>query len=306
MWFRNLQIYRLRDFNISAAQLEEAVARQAFQGCGAMDMLQRGWIAPKGNGHGLVHSLDRQMLIALGVEQKLLPASVINQYAQARAAEIEEQQGFRPGRKQMREIKERVADELLPRAFVRRRTTYAWIDPVGGWFVIDAANPAKADELLETLYKSVDDFSLTLVKTRLSPASAMTGWLAADEAPAGFTIDRDCELRAPGEEKATVRYVRHPLESGEIRRHVEAGKQATRLALTWNDRVSFVLQENFQAKRLAFLDILKEQSEQNAETVDEQFDADFAIMAGELSRMLPDLVDALGGEASEAAQPAAG
>jgi recombination associated protein RdgC len=201
----------------------------------------------------------------------------------------------------MREIRERVADELLPRAFTRRRTTYAWIDPVGGWFIVDAANPAKADELLETLHKSVDDLSLVLVKTRLSPASAMTGWLAADEAPASFTIDRDCELRAPGEEKATVRYVRHLLESGEIRRHVEAGKQATRLALTWNDRISFVLHESFQVKRLAFLDILKEQSEQNAETVDEQFDADFAIMAGELSRLLPDLVNALGGEANEAA-----
>lgn len=301
MWFRNLQIYRLRDCKITAAQLDEALARQAFQGCGAMDMLHRGWVAPKGGSDALVYSFNCQMLIALGVEQKLLPASVINQYAQVRAAEIEEQQGFRPGRKQMREIRERVADELLPRAFTRRRTTYAWIDPVGGWFVVDAANPARVDELLETLHKSVDDFSLVLVKTRLSPASAMTGWLAADEAPAGFTIDRDCELRAPGEEKATVRYVRHPLESGEIRRHVEAGKQATRLALTWNDRISFVLHESLQVKRLAFLDILKEQSEQNAETVDEQFDADFAIMAGELSRLLPDLVDALGGEATEAA-----
>ncbi|MGE5028274.1 MAG: recombination-associated protein RdgC [Betaproteobacteria bacterium] len=301
MWFRNLQIYRLRDGKITAAQLEEALARQAFQGCGAMDMLHRGWVAPKGEGDALVYSFNRQMLIALGVEQKLLPASVINQYAQARAAEIEEQQGFRPGRKQMREIRERVADELLPRAFTRRRTTYAWIDPAGGWFVVDAANPAKADELLETLHKSVDDLSLVLVKTRLSPTSAMTSWLAADEAPAGFTIDRDCELRAPGEEKSTVRFVRHPLDTGEIRRHVEAGKQATRLALTWNDRISFVLHENFQVKRLAFLDILKEQSEQNAQTADEQFDADFAIMAGELSRLLPDLVDALGGEATEAA-----
>ena len=300
MWFRNLRIYRLRDVNLTADQLEKALARQAFQGCGNTDMLSRGWIAPRAAGDALVYSLKGQMLIALNVEQKLLPASVIKQFAQDRAAEIEEQQGYRPGRKEMREIRERVAEELLPRAFTRRRTTYAWIDPGGGWLVIDAANSAKADELLETLRKSVNDFSLALIKTKLSPISAMTGWLAGNQAPAGFTIDRDCELRAAGEEKATVRYVRHPLESDEIRGHIEAGKQVTRLALTWNDRISFVLHENLQVKRLAFLDILKEESEQQAETADEMFDADFAIMAGELSRFLPDLVDALGGEGTEA------
>jgi recombination associated protein RdgC len=297
MWFRNLQIYRLRDCAITPDKLEEALASLAFQPCGNMDMQSRGWLAPRGEGGALVHVLKEQMLIALGVEQKLLPSAVINQYAQERAEEIEEQQGYKPGRKQLREIRERVAEELLPRAFARRRKTYAWIDPAGGWLVIDAASPAKADELVEALLKCSPDITPALVRTQLSPMSAMTGWLAANEAPAGFSIDRDCELLAPGEEKSLVRYVRHPLESAEIRDHIESGKQVTKLAMTWNDRISFVLNENMQVKRLAFLDLIKEESEQQAETADEQFDADFAIMSGELARFLPDLVEALGGEA---------
>lgn len=300
MWFKNLFLYRAPGWTVSPSQLEDALARQAFQGCGNMDMESRGWVAPRGNGDALVHSLGAQMLIALCVEQKLLPASVINQYAKARADEIEEEQGSRPGRKQLREIKERITEELMPRAFTRRRTTFAWIDPVNGWLVIDAANAVKAEEVLDVLRKSLDALPLALVRTQLSPMSAMTGWLAANEPPAGFTIDRDCEMLAPGEEKATVRYVRHPLESQEIRAHIEDGKQVTKLALTWNDRISFVLHENLQLKRLAFLDILKEQSEQNAEAADEQFDADFAIMTGELARFLPDLIAALGGEAAPA------
>ncbi|MFZ5462484.1 MAG: recombination-associated protein RdgC [Pseudomonadota bacterium] len=296
MWFRNLVVYRAAGWQIPADQLEQALARQPLAACGAMDMDSRGWVAPKGEGAPLVHSAGGRMLIALGVEQKLLPASVIKQYAQKRAAEIERQQGFRPGRKQLREIRERVTEELLPRAFTRRRTTYAWIDPAGGWFAIDAANMAKADELLEMLRKTVDDLSLALVKTRLSPGGAMTGWMAAAEPPGGFTIDRDCEMLAPGEEKATVRYLRHPLEPKEIQAHIEDGKQVTKLALTWNDRISFVLHENFQVKRLAFLDLLKEQAESQAESADELFDSDFAIMSGELARFVPDLVEALGGE----------
>ncbi len=298
MWFRNLQIYRLRDCAISPDQLEAALASLAFQPCGNMDMQSRGWLAPRGEGGALVHVLKDQMLIALGVEQKLLPSAVINQHAQERAEEIEEQQGYKPGRKQLREIRERVAEELLPRAFSRRRKTYAWIDPLGGWLVVDAASPAKADELVEALLKCSPDITPALVRTQLSPMTAMTGWLASNEAPAGFSIDRDCELLAPGEEKSLVRYVRHPLEAGEIREHIASGKQVTKLAMTWNDRISFVLNENMQVKRLAFLDLIKEESEQQSETADEQFDADFAIMSGELARFLPDLVEALGGEAA--------
>ncbi|HUW38227.1 MAG TPA: recombination-associated protein RdgC [Rhodocyclaceae bacterium] len=299
MWFKNLTLYRVTGWQISAGKLEAALARQAFQGCGQMDMESRGWVAPRGEGDALVHALGRQLLIALCVEQKLLPAAVINQYAKARAEQIEEQQGSRPGRKQLREIRERIADELLPRAFTRRRISHAWIDPVNGWLVIDAANLVRAEEVLETLRKSLDELPLALVNTRTSPTSAMTAWLATNEAPPGFSIDRDCEMLAPGEAKATVRYVRHPLEAQEIRAHIEEGKQVTKLALTWNERISFLLHENLQVKRLAFLDILKEQSEQNAEAVGEQFDADFAIMAGELARFLPELVAALGGMKDE-------
>lgn len=300
MWFKNLTLYRVPSWQISAGELEAALARQAFQGCGQMDMESRGWVAPRGEGDALVHALGRQLLIALCVEQKLLPAAVISQYAKARAEEIEAQQGSKPGRKQLREIRERIADELLPRAFTRRRVSHAWIDPVNGWLVIDAANQARAEEVLEALRKSLDELPLTLVNTRLSPMSAMTAWLAGNEAPAGFTIDRDCEMLAPGDEKATVRYLRHPLEAQEVRAHIAEGKQVTKLALTWNERISFLLHENLQVKRLAFLDILKEQSEHNVEAAGEQFDADFAIMAGELARFLPELAAALGGMEDQA------
>src|SRR5512145_2071541 len=117
----------------------------------------------------------------------------------------------------------------------------------------------------------------------------MTGWLASGEAPAGFSIDRDCELRAAGEEKAVVRYVRHPLDGDEIGGHITSGKAVTRLALTWRDRISFVLTEQLQIKRLAFLDVLKEDAERQADNGDDLFEANFALMSGELPQLLADL-----------------
>jgi recombination associated protein RdgC len=132
--------------------------------------------------------------------------------------------------------------------------------------------------------------------TEQSPVTAMTDWLAADEAPGGFTVDQDTELRATGEGKATVRYVRHTLEPDDVRRHIAAGKQCTRLAMTWTDRVSFVLTESLAVKRVAPLDVLKENADSTMQNDDERFDGDFALMTGELAKLIADLVQALGGE----------
>src|SRR5689334_21016870 len=153
MWFKNLLVYRLNNWDITPDTLEEKLAQHALQPCSGMEMQSRGWVAPKAEGEPYVHTLGSQMLISLGTEKKLLPATVINQFAKSRAVEVEEQQGYKPGRKQLKQIKEAITDELLPRAFAIRRKTCAWIDPVGGFVVIDAANYAKADELVEMLFK---------------------------------------------------------------------------------------------------------------------------------------------------------
>ncbi|HYD60348.1 MAG TPA: recombination-associated protein RdgC [Noviherbaspirillum sp.] len=296
MWFKNLQIYRLTaPWTLSSEQLEAALAPQTFAPCSSLDMQTQGWVSPRDNGM-LVHTVNRQMLLQLGTEKKLLPSTVINQVTKARAAELEEQQGFKPGRKQMKELKEQVTDELLPRAFSIQRSTRVWIDPVNGWLVVDAAGAAKADEVFKLLLKSLESLPFAALRTERSPLSAMTDWLAADEAPAGFTVDQDTELRSTGEGKATVRYVRHTLEPEDVRRHIASGKQCTRLAMTWADRVSFVLTETLAIKRVAPLDVLKENADASTQNEDERFDTDFALMTGELAKMIGDLVEALGGE----------
>ena len=296
MWFKNLQIYRLpAPWAYTPEQLEAALEPHAFVPASSNELLRQGWDKPRPNG-GLVHVVNKQMLIVLGTEKKLLPSSVINQVAKARAAEMEEAQGFAPGKKAMKELKERVADELLPRAFSIRGNVWTWIDPVNGWLVVDAASPAKADEVIKLLLKAVDKLPLESLRVQRSPVGVMTEWLQTDEAPAGFTVDMDTELRATGESKAAVRYVRHTLEPAEVRRHIEAGKQCTRLALTWDSKISFVLTESLAIKSVKALDVLAEK-ESSTRNDEERFDGDFILMTGELAKMMADVVEALGGEA---------
>lgn len=298
MWFRNLQLFRLApEWQYGNDALNEALQRHLFRPCGALDRKTDGWVSPRGENGLLVFSVQGHQLTALGFEEKVLPAAVVRQQAELKLAEIEKAQGFRPGRKQMREVREQMEAELLPKAFTRRRLTYVWIDPASGWLAVDAASAARADEVIEALKLSLGELPLTLLKTGMAPGTAMTQWLATGEAPGSFSIDRDGELQAAAEEHATVRYARHNLDSAEIRAHIASGKIATRLALTWKDRISFVLTETMQIRRLAFLDVLKEDADWRAEAADDLFAASVAIMSGELAAMLGDLVQALGGEA---------
>ena len=293
--FKNSIIYRLpAPWNITQEELETYLEPQAFTPLASLEIQCNGWV-PAREGGMLAHHVNRQFLLRLQTEKKILPAAVINQVTRERAKELEEQQGFPPGRKQTKELKEQVTDELLPRAFTRLTSVWVWIDPVNGWLVVDSSTPAKAEDALKLLFKAVPKFPLETVRTLMSPGAAMTDWLASDEAPEGFTVDQDTELRSTAESRATVRYVRHSLEVSDIRGHIEAGKQCTRLALTWADKISFTLAENLSIKKIALLDVLKEDHDLTSKNADERFDDDFMLFAGEMGKLLAELVEALGG-----------
>lgn len=288
--FKHAQIYRLpRPWAIEPAALQEALEPQAFTPCTSMDLMRNGWTSI--GDQGIVYKVGRQLFLQLRTEKKLLPASVIKEAAAARCLELEEAQGFAPGRKQRLEVRERVADELLPRAFSVHSRTGVWIDPVHGWMVVDAASPARADDVVKLLLKAVDKMPLESLRVQCAPAAMMTQWLHRDEAPQGFTIDMDATLRATGESKAVVQYKRHTLDAQDLGRHIAAGKQCVRLALTWEDKISFVLSEDLALSGIKMLGVLDDKA-------DERLDGELTLMAGELNGLFMALTDALGGEAT--------
>ncbi len=297
MLLKNLVIYRLSaDWAVKSEDLETKLADQALQACGSFAMESRGWLPPQEEDGRYVYSQSRHWLLNLGIEQKILPTSVIRQMAKERAAEIATQRGHPVGRKEMRDLRDHVTNELLPRALARRTTTRAWIDAQARWLVVDAGADKKAEEFVEALRRADTDLSCRRLDTQRSPAASMTSWLATHDAPPGFTIDQDLELQAQDMSKATVKYVRHALEGREIRDHIASGKTAMRLGMTWKDKISFVLTDQLHVKRVNFVNIINEQTESEAVEEAERFDIDFALMTGELSLMMKDLLEALGGE----------
>jgi len=294
--FKNAKIYRITSASPfwNLERLNEALEAHAYVPAGQLQRQSIGWVAPR-EGAELVHAVSGKLLLTLRIEAKLLPGKAIAQATTARALEIEQQQGYKPGKKQLKEIRDAIIDEKLPTALTQYDDIRLWLDPIERWLIIDTSTPTKADTVIGLLAKCVDPFPIENLYVTQSPASAMTGWLASDEAPDNFTIDQDAELRASGASAAVVRYVHHSIDADEVRRHIQGGKQCTRLAMTWNDRISFELTEDLDIRKIRPLDLLKE-NHPAADTDAEVFDAEFLLMAGEIVKLLAELVYALGGE----------
>ena len=293
-------VYRMvSPWTMTQAQLEDALHPARFVLCGASQEKSVGWTEPRGEEHGaLVEVVGGHWLLRQMVEVRSVPGAVVKRKVEEQVKQIEASTGRKPGRKEIRDLREDARMTLLPMAFTKQGSTNVWINPKARLLVLDTGTQARADERITARVKANDGLVVQLLDTQTSPAAAMAHWLESQEAPRGFSVDRECELKAPDESKAVVRYTRHALDIDEVRAHIAMGKMPTRLALTWNDRVSFVLTEALQIKKLAFLDVVLEgaPSSPTADAKDSGFDTDAAIATGELSGLIPDLLEALGGE----------
>jgi len=294
MWFKNLAVYRFSEpFTLTAAELEAKLQQQVFRSCGAHDEFSFGWTAPLGkNADSLAHAGNGFMMVCAKKEEKVVPASVINEMLQDKIDEIETQEARKLPQKERNRVKDDLIFELLPRAFSFSRKTYAYIDSQGGWLVVDAASPKKAEDLLTLLRKCLGSLPVTPFGAGLKPSIVMTQWLLEHNTPKDITIEDECELRSQEEEASIIRCKRHDLKLPEIKNHLDSGKQVIKLAMNWSDRLAFVLDENLAVKRLKFLDLVQEQAA-DIEAADEieQFDADFSIMTAEFSQFFPRLLE---------------
>jgi recombination associated protein RdgC len=295
--FKNIILYRIADgWKPTTKALEEGLARVRFTPCGASQDKSFGWDAPRGNRHGaLVESVAGQWILRLKMETKILPTAVVNRRAEERAEQIEETSGRKLGRMQRKELKENALLELLPKAFTKIASLPVWIDPEQKLIVIESASQTNADEVVSLLINCLDDLAMVPLQTNVAPATTMAAWLMSFDPPGRFDLDRECELKATDETQASVRYARHNIVIDEVRKHIQNGKMPKQLGLTWASRVSFVLNDALQVKKIKFLDGVIEKNESQDENED-HFDADAAIVTGELSKMIPDLIEALGGE----------
>ena len=286
MFFRNLTLFRFPT-SLDFSDLDAHLGEFALKPVGPLELSSRGFVPPFGNhGEALSHSIGDALWLTIGGEDKLLPGAVVNDLLQKKLAAIEEKEGRKPGGRTRKRIKDELITELLPRAFVRPVRTDALVDTQLGVIAIDTSSRKNAEGVVSEVRHALGSFPALPVNAEVAPRAILTGWIAGDPLPDGLVLGDECELRDPADSGAVVKIQHMELVGEEINKHLEAGKQVTRLALILDDHVSFVIGEDLIVRKFKLLDGAVDQLEaSDTDDIAAELDARFALMAGEFKRL---------------------
>ncbi len=294
MFFRNLTFFRF-PASLNFDDLDTGLAECVLKPVGALDLSSRGFVSPFGRGEeALSHRIGDAIWVTAGSEDKILPGSVVNDLLQKKLQEIEDKEGRRLGGRARKRLKEDLVHELLPRAFVKPGRTDAMIDCTHGFIAVDTSSRKSAEAVVSDVRHALGSFPALPLNAEVAPRSVLTGWIAGDPLPDGLSLGDECELRDPVDNGAVIKCQRQELESDEIAKHLEAGKQVTRLALTLDDHLGFVLGDDLTIRKLKFLDGAVDQLESSErDDLRAELDARFALFSAEVRRLFLTLEPAL-------------
>jgi recombination associated protein RdgC len=291
MFFKNMLVYHLAEpFSFSSEQFNDQLSKNAFFSCPRSESFSMGWVSPYGLGSSqFVHSLQGYLLFCFCKEEKILPNTVIREELEKRINEIEQREDRKVYRKEKLQLKEEVIIHLRHQAFSRKKAIFAYIDTQKNYLLIDTSSRNRAEELCAYLRKTIGSLKLALPATRSEPGMIMTSWLIHKQQPMNFKIENNCDMIDSKLRIGMIKCKEQDLVSDEIISHFHSGKQLTKLALNWEDKISFEFCEDLSIKKIRFLDLIRDQKQGQLQSKQEQIDMDFAIMTGEFSQFLNDL-----------------
>lgn len=295
--FKAISIYKFTGLPVDLASIEDAMDAKRFVPCGPTQEKSVGFVEPRNEVNGaLVESVAGQLIMSVMIETKSVPGATVREKAQAEADHIEATTARKPGKKETKQLREDALLALLPAAFPRKSAAWVWVDREDDVLVVGSTSSSRTDEIITLLVSVFKDLRVAALTTNVAPSTAMTNWLSAaspDDYPYGFDLGRACELKSNDEQKSVVKFDRHNLDTDDVRKHITEGKLPTKLAMTWEGRVGFVLDAGMRLSKINFLEGVFDDRADSDET---GFDADVALSTGELKKLIPALVYALGGE----------
>lgn len=293
MWFKNIFIFAFtRPFNWTQEQLEKYLSECLFTPCGSTEMAHFGWVNALGkHGNSAVHQGNNNFLICARREEKILPAPVIKDMLEEKIEQLESEQGRGATKKEREQFKEDIIFELLPRAFSRVTNTHAYISPKDNIIVVNSSSRGKAEDLLALLRKALGTLPVTSLEPDTSADETMTDWLAKKNIGPKFSLGMEAEFNAMGDDSAIAKVKNQDLDSDEVKAHLNADKYVTKVALEYDESMSFVLSDDLSIKRIRFFDVIQEQNDDiDSDDVLAKLDADFVLMSGELNRFIHNLL----------------
>ncbi|MDU0113121.1 recombination-associated protein RdgC [Psychrosphaera aquimarina] len=291
MWFNNAFIYQFtKPFDTPNEELESSLNEHLFRPCGSQDQLKQGWVSAIPGTSNMVHVAGKNALVCLKTEEKVLPSSVVKDALEEKVQLLQNERGQKVGKKEKQTLKEEIVQQLLPKAFTKSSRLYAYINTEKQIIVVNTSSANKAENLLAFLRQSLGSLPILPHKPDGDLIVTMTHWVKNNDLPSPFTFANDIELKALDEEAAAAKLKNHDVTEEEVQLHITNGKYVHKLALVWAEKIKFNLNEDAALKQVKFLDIVKEQNDDFASDDHlAKFDADFALMTGELNELIEEL-----------------
>jgi len=289
MWFKNARIFQLpNDFSIDSDKLSEQLGDDALKPCGPQDTSSQGWISPFSLSNNELYCLQsgNAQLFTMAIEEKILPAVVINQHLQEKVSQIRTDTGNKPGRKQQSDMKQEILFDLLPQAFTKIKKVGAYFDNTNNLMIVDSTSQNPAENLVSLLRQTLGSFKATAFGESSGMATVLTKWVTDGHAQEGLEFGSSIVLETLDEAKSVIRAKNVNYLTDEMQRHIENGYLVTQIGLIYNDRIEFTLTHDFALKSIKFTDIVLDQMDhESIESEEQLMDSRFTLMSLELKEL---------------------
>lgn len=247
-------VYRV---NLPAAdELREHLDEMPLKPVGEREYASHGFVEVPWSGD-LVAEFDGGYAFAVKSEERVLPAAAIKRELNARSEKFHDEHGYKPGRKLLKEMKENVEFDLLPKALIREAVTVCFYDSREGMLYVPTTSDKRSSTVNALLVRacSAIEFQTVVVDGRVHGITErLASWLKGDPcafgdfAPAGYVVlSKDTS-------KVTVKRASLDRSEGALTEASEDGFTVKEIGLS-NENVSFILTDRFRLKSIKQEDV---------------------------------------------------
>lgn len=260
--FKNTVVYSLDEGfeKIALDEFRGLIEAHPLRKCGEHDLETLGFVPVFGEGGALVEEVNGAYFIKLGIEEKKISRKVIKtgveRYAEKHEIDISQ-------RARYKEIEELVLDRLISTTYPERRNISACIDWESRLLIVDASSEKNASTITAVLRRALSSLPIQGYAPQVDMPTVMTHWVDKGLPNNAFSFLDEIELEELSKEEGGKTKITGVIvdASPEVWKLISEMWDVTRLGLVFQDEVSFIVDKNFQVKRLKYLDRFSDQLE---------------------------------------------
>lgn len=302
--FRHASVYQIvgDGLGLTPANLVKCLPEKSARKIASNELSTMGFVPPLGDQHAMLSVISvGTYLISVLKTERLLPGKAVKQAVEAKIKAIELDQQRRVWAKEKSQIKDEVVQAMLPHAFVVNSRLNALISYP--YIFIDTNSAKKAEDVLCLLREALGSLPVRPLTVKMQPTTVFTHSVSNSVHPSDRLLAGEAfKSSVPSEKPETLSGKNVCLSDEEIVNLFTGGREVTELELMYQREdwtIPFTLTSDLVFKGIQWpsemIDKLSDDlgEDDNAAT---EARATYLLLSAELSAMVAEVVEALGGE----------